>query len=67
MMLTYRARLRLSGSVVGKIQSDTLFGGLCWAYHDSVDETRFNELLEQCLAGTPPFVVSTTRPGWNRR
>ena len=63
MMLTYRARLRLSGSVVGKIQSDTLFGGLCWAYHDSVDETRFNELLERCLAGTPPFVVSDPFPG----
>ena len=51
MMLTYRARLRLSGSIVGKIQSDTLFGGLCWAYHDIVDEESFQALLAECIDG----------------
>ena len=63
MMLTYRARLRLSGSIVGKIQSDTLFGGLCWAYHDTVDEASFQALLTECIAGKPPFVVSDPFPG----
>ena len=63
MMLTYRARLRLSGSVVGKIQSDTLFGGLCWAYHDTAQEEKFQSLLASCTAGEPPFVVSDPFPG----
>ena len=63
MMLTYRARLRLSGSIVGKIQSDTLFGGLCWAYRDLGDDDRFQQLLAQCIAGEPPFVVSDPFPG----
>lgn len=63
MMLTYLARLRLSGSVVGRVQSDTLFGGLCWAYHDQADDNRFQDFIARCTGGNPPFVVSDPFPG----
>ena len=62
-MLTYRARIRLSGGYVGKIQSDTLFGGLCWSYHGQADEHDFEELLSRISKGEPPFVTSDPFPG----
>ena len=62
-MLTYRARIRMTGGYISRLQSDTVFGGLCWAYKTLAGETELHKLLELCRAGTPPFVVSDLLPG----
>ena len=33
-MKTYRATIRMTGPYISKLQSDTLFGGMCWALRD---------------------------------
>lgn len=61
-MKTYRAKIKMSGSYISKLQSDTLFGGLCWAYKSIAGDGAFAELLVDCVAGRPPFVVSDLLP-----
>ncbi len=61
-MKTYRAKITMSGSYISKLQSDTLFGGLCWAYKSIAGDDAFFKLLAECVAGRPPFVVSDLLP-----
>lgn len=61
-MKTYRAQIRMTGSYISKLQSDTIFGGLCWAYKSVAGEKAFMEMLDCCKSGTPPFVVSDLFP-----
>jgi CRISPR-associated protein Csm4 len=62
MMKTFRAKIKMSGSYISRLQSDTLFGGLCWAYKILAGDTPFNDLLASCIAGWPPFIVSDLLP-----
>ncbi len=62
-MKTYRAKIKMSGSYISKLQSDTVFGGLCWAYKSLAGDDAFGELLSDCVAGRPLFVVSDLLPG----
>ena len=61
-MKTYRAKIKMSGSYISKLQSDTLFGGLCWAYKSLAGDEAFGKLLSDCVAGRPLFVVSDLLP-----
>ena len=61
-MKTYHATIKMSGGFISKLQSDTLFGGLCWALRYSSGESVLREMLAECIAGRPPFVVSDLFP-----
>ncbi len=43
-------------------QSDTLFGALCWGIKLLYSEDRLKTMLGKFLAGTPPFLLSSSFP-----
>ncbi|MBT9168298.1 MAG: hypothetical protein DDT19_01643 [Syntrophomonadaceae bacterium] len=61
-MKTFRAKIKMSGSYISKLQSDTLFGGLCWAYKSLEGNDALGKLLSDCVIGRPLFVVSDLLP-----
>lgn len=44
------------------LQSDTLFGLICWGIRQVFSEQKLEELLAQFAAGTPPFLLSSAFP-----
>ena len=44
------------------LRSDTLWGMLCWGIRHLWGETELDNFLDACIAGKPPFVISSTFP-----
>jgi len=58
----YRSRLTLRSASASHWQADTIFGHLCWHIARWHDESRLNDLLEQCRRGKPPALLSDGFP-----
>lgn len=62
-MKIYRIKLRPLSAWRSEWQADTLAGLLCWTLaRNEGDEALQNEILQKCLAGKPPFVLSDAFP-----
>lgn len=48
------------------VHSDTLFGGLCFAWADVFGARALEELLASFAAGRPPFIISSAFPRLGR-
>lgn len=62
-MQTFRAKVDFPGGYISRLHSDTVFGGLCWAYRSLFGEDALTKMLELCRQEQPPFVVSDFFPG----
>lgn len=61
-MKLFQIKIKPNGPFMTNWHSDTLFGALCWAYLYRYGEKSLYELIQQCLAGEPPFVISDAFP-----
>lgn len=62
-MKLYRIKLRPLSAWRSEWQADTIAGLLCWTLARNADnDTLQNEILQKCLDGKPPFVLSDAFP-----
>jgi len=61
-MTLHRITLQLLAPLGTPLQSDTLFGHLCWMVVQSEGESALQQFLDQFRAGAPPFVLSDGFP-----
>ena len=59
----YRARLEVKGATLTAWSADTIFGHFCWFLRREHGEARLRELLDACINGSPPLLVSNGFPG----
>jgi len=61
-MTLHRITLKLLAPLGTPLQSDTLFGHLCWVVVQNEGEAALQQFLEPFRAGAPPFVLSDGFP-----
>jgi len=61
-MKAYRLRLRPRSAWATPWHADTLWGSLCWAWHEVAAKPDLESLLQRFDAGPPPFVLSAAFP-----
>lgn len=61
-MRLYRAVISPVVSFASPLQSDTLFGALCWSFRYCYGEDKLKELLMETRAGKPPVIFSNAFP-----
>lgn len=62
-MKTYRLKLKPKSSFLTPWQSDTIFGGLCWAMAWRKGKAELAQFLNEYKTGNPAFILSDGMPG----
>ncbi|MEW6141532.1 MAG: hypothetical protein AB1597_00035 [Chloroflexota bacterium] len=58
----YRVRFTVKGATLTAWKADTIFGHFCWYLSRTRGEDRLRELLDACVSGQPPVMVSNGLP-----
>ena len=61
-MKIYRIKLNTFSGILTPLQSDTIFGHLCWILAYRKGDKKLQEFLDPFKAGNPPFLISDGFP-----